>query len=623
MSDNDKLASKLISESLLPGDAKEIIQKVGKTSNYDRKLTDLKAMFLSLNTTGFNTADIVDEDKVVISEKDKIVEIAAVLLDVKKGAFSRTYESFIDPERLIPPSASSFHYVSNDMVKGRPILKDEMKAIRRHIMDYPIMAYKVDFSRSMLDFLNDKQWLDIHRMALHTFKIGEENEKGQKLGSFKNQELRYWLGLENIEGDSHRAVFGARLSGRIFEKVVERYLEAGHENKFSSFISWVNSPIRYENIPFGFKTVVGKKPEELTSGQLANLMRKDSVFYDDLKKYDVLYYIEPVYKKKIDEEFKSGGNKKFKAKPKQELIVESIPNTYVKAERNFSGKLTDLECIVLDTETTGANNANIYDSEGNLVQAKDKLVEFAASLYTVKTGELSRNYQTFINPEIPIPSGAASVHHISDAMVKNKPTIEKEKKEIRRYVRDYPILAYNSDFDRGMLDFLNDKQWLDVYRMAMHVYHIGEKNEDGFELTSFKQQELRYWLKLDHIDGDAHRADFDVKITGKIFGKIVDKYLEMGHENDFDSFVEWVNSPIQHKTIPFGYKDIVGKKIEELTNGQLEEILDQKGSLYASYAKFNVTDMVRAENTRRQFAHFKSDDYIMPKATRRSFNPLK
>ena len=116
MSDNDKLASKLISESLLPGDAKEIIQKVGKTSNYDRKLTDLKAMFLSLNTTGFNTADIVDEDKVVISEKDKIVEIAAVLLDVKKGAFSRTYESFIDPERLVPPSASSFHYVSNDMV---------------------------------------------------------------------------------------------------------------------------------------------------------------------------------------------------------------------------------------------------------------------------------------------------------------------------------------------------------------------------------------------------------------------------------------------------------------------------------------------------------------------------
>lgn len=621
MSTNDKLASKFLSEAFMSGDTKEIVKKVGRTVNHDRKLTDIKSMFLSLNATGFNVADQVDENGAVILQKDSVVEIAAVLLDVKKKTFSRTYESFIDPERTIPPSASAYHYVNNDMVKGRPVLSEETKAIRRHVMEYPIMTYNVDFSRSMLSFLKDKQWIDVHRMALHTFKIGEENEKGQKLGSFKPQELRYWLGIENIEGDSHRAVFGARLAGRIFEKVVERYLDAGHENKFSSFISWVNSPIRYDSIPFGFKTVVGKKPEDLTSGQLANLMRKDSVFYNELKKYDVLTYIEPVYKKKIDKEFKSGGIKTFKRKNAKDLIIDSVPNTYVKAERNFSGKLTDLECIVLDTETTGANNADIHDSEGNLVLAKDKLVEFAAGLYNVKTGEFSRNYQTFINPEISIPPGAAAVHHISDSMVKNKPTIEKEEKEIRRYVRDYPLLAYNSDFDRGMLDFLNDKQWLDVYRMAMHVYHIGEKNEDGFALSSFKQQELRYWLKLDHIDGDAHRADFDVKITGKIFGKIVDKYLELGKENDFDSFVEWVNSPIPHKTIPFGYRDIVGKKLDELTSGQLEEILNKNGSLYSSYDKFNVTDMVRSENVRRQFAHFKSEDFIMPKATRRSFNP--
>lgn len=625
MSKNNKLDSKFVSESFLTGGIKDVVKKAGYLTNQERKLTDVKGMFLSLNTTGFNTVDVVDKDDetVIIKGKDKVVEIAAILLDTKKGSFSRTYESFIDPEILIPPSASAYHYVSNDMVKGRPVLEEEQKAVRKFIADYPIMTYNADFSRSMLGFLKDKQWLDVHRMALHTFSIGEENEKGQKLGSFKPQELRYWLGLDNVEGDSHRAVFGARLAGRIFQKVVERYLEAGHENKFSSFISWVNSPIRYKSIPFGFKTVIGKKPEDLTTGQLANLMREDSIFHSDFKKYDVLPYIEPIYKKKIDEEFSSGGNVKFKRNKKAELVVNSIPNTYVKEERNFSGKLTDLKCIILDTETTGANNADIFDKEGNLVQAKDKLVEFAGGLYSVKTGQLSRNYQTFIDPEMPIPAGAAAVHHISDEMVKNKPTIEEEEREIRRYVRDYPLLAYNSDFDRGMLDFLNDKQWLDVYRMAMHVYHIGEKNEDGFELTSFKQQELRYWLKLDHIDGDAHRADFDVKITGKIFGKIVDKYLAMGMENDFDSFVNWVNSPIQHKTIPFGYRDIVGKTVEELSSASIEEILNPKGALYSSYSKFNVTDAVRPEHGKRAFMKFTSDEFILPKATKRSFNPKR
>lgn len=621
MSNDNKLIGNFINPTLMDGDSKSIVNQVGQSSNHDRKLTDVKAMFVSLNTTGFNAQDVVDDNNKVIAKKDKVVEIAAVLLDVKKKAFSRNYESFIDPETLIPPSASAYHYVSNDMVKGRPVLEEETKAIRRHIGDYPIMANSVDFTRSMLDFLKDKQWIDVNRMALRTFKIGEENEKGQKLGSFKPQELRYWLGIENVEGDSHRAIFSARLAGRIFEKVVERYLEAGNENKFSSFISWVNSPIKYEVIPFGFKTVVGKKPEDLTSGQLANLTRKDSVFYNDLKKYDVLSYVEPVYKKKIDQEFSNPEAQKGKYNKKQELKADYVENTYVKAERSFSGKLTDLECIILDTETTGANNANIRDTEGNIVQAKDRLVEFAAGLYSVQTGEFSRNYQTFINPEMPIPPGAAAVHHIGDSLVKNKPTIEKEEKEIRRYVRDYPLLAYNSDFDRGMLDFLNDKQWLDVYRMAMHVFHIGEENEDGFKLSSFKQQELRYWLKLDHIDGDAHRADFDVKITGKIFGKVVEKYLELGHKNDFDSFVDWVNSPIPHKTIPFGYRDIVGKKLDELSNAQLEEILDTKGSLYSSYAKFNVTDMVRKENAKRALKHFSSEDFIMPKATRRSFNP--
>lgn len=273
-------------------------------------------------------------------------------------------------------------------------------------------------------------------------------------------------------------------------------------------------------------------------------------------------------------------------------------------------KLTDMKFILLDTETTGID------------PQRDHVIEIAARGWSLnKRKKFPRTYSMLLNPGdgVKIPPNTSAVHHITDADVADMPTLADEEGAIKGFVQGYPIVAYNAEFDRGMLPFLKDHQWLDVYRMAMHLWSIGEENEDGFPLTSFKQQELRYWLKLGKIEGDAHRAAADIMVTGLIFQKAAQKYLDMGHPNDYAAFVDWVNSPILHQTIPFGYKSVVGKKPAELTDQQLKNMFDKSSDMYASYERFNVLEFLRPEHMQRTLR--RHTEQVPPEATRKSFNP--
>lgn len=273
-------------------------------------------------------------------------------------------------------------------------------------------------------------------------------------------------------------------------------------------------------------------------------------------------------------------------------------------------KLTDMRFILLDTETTGID------------PTRDHVIEIAARGWSLnKRKKFPRTYSMLLNPGegVKIPPNTSAVHHITDADVVDMPTLADEEGAIKGFVKGFPIVAYNAEFDRGMLPFLKDQEWLDVYRMAMHLWHIGEENDDGFPLTSFKQQELRYWLQLGKIEGDAHRAAADIMVTGLIFQKAAQKYLDMGHPNEYPAFVEWVNSPILHQTIPFGYKSVVGKRPEDLTDQQLKNVFDKDSDMYASYERFNVLDFLRAEHLRRTFR--RHNDQVPPEATRKSFAP--
>ncbi len=253
--------------------------------------------------------------------------------------------------------------------------------------------------------------------------------------------------------------------------------------------------------------------------------------------------------------------------------------------------IDEVRFVLLDTETTGTEETA-------------KILEVAARGWsTHPTRVYPKPYEALVNPGagVLIPPGSSAVHHISDVKVSKAPLLEGVLPDFLRYIGDSPIVAFNSDYDQGMLKEtpLGDHLWLDAYRMAMHMWSLGEKNKDGFPLTSLKQQVLRYWLGLPEIAGDAHRAGADIMLTGLVFQEIVKKYKQMGYSSRFGDFVEWVRSPILHTTIPIGSSAFLGKTPEEIETWALKKAFDPTDSMYASFQKFNIHDALQPEYSRR------------------------
>lgn len=93
--------------------------------------------------------------------------------------------------------------------------------------------------------------------------------------------------------------------------------------------------------------------------------------------------------------------------------------------------------LYVDTETTG------IDPE------KDRVVEIAMAL--MLRDEVRWSYQTLINPEMPIPEGAASVHKIHDEDVVDAPTFA-DLMELFGLCMDYRICgAYNAPYDKTII----------------------------------------------------------------------------------------------------------------------------------------------------------------------------
>ncbi len=114
-------------------------------------------------------------------------------------------------------------------------------------------------------------------------------------------------------------------------------------------------------------------------------------------------------------------------------------------DREPSGELAEtplreLTCVVFDTETTG-----LLPSSG------DEIVQIAALRLLGGKRIPGEVFESLVNPERPIPSSAIEVHHVTNEMVADAPTIAVVGKRFHSFAQGAVLVAHNAPFD---LEFL-------------------------------------------------------------------------------------------------------------------------------------------------------------------------
>lgn len=161
-------------------------------------------------------------------------------------------------------------------------------------------------------------------------------------------------------------------------------------------------------------------------------------------------------------------------------------------------------------------------------------------------------HESLIDPECPISPSASGVHHITDDMVADQPTLSEYAEVYGNPLVDYEcgvVIGHNVAFDLRFLgDFVpSGVVVLDTLKLSRLTWP---------ELENHKLQTLRYHFKLDA--GEAHRAMGDVVTTHSLVKLLCDE-----HETDLSGLVELSKKPLSLDTkMPFGkHKDVALKDL--------------------------------------------------------------
>lgn len=172
---------------------------------------------------------------------------------------------------------------------------------------------------------------------------------------------------------------------------------------------------------------------------------------------------------------------------------------------------------VLDVETTG------------LECSQDRIVQIG--IIKMVDNQPVDSLNTYINPEIPIPSRATDIHGITDSDVKDAPTYKQIADRVLSLMNNSTVVGHNVTFDLNFVQrifpFCSDPDadikidYVDTWEYAHKVVP---------RLRDYKLQTL---LSYYHIDpGAAHTAYDDARATLELFNAL--RY-EYAHKDEMEA----------------------------------------------------------------------------------------
>jgi len=175
---------------------------------------------------------------------------------------------------------------------------------------------------------------------------------------------------------------------------------------------------------------------------------------------------------------------------------------------NSKNQPIDTEYVVLDIETTGLS----FQTE--------KITELGA--VKIKNGEIIDKFESFVNPEKPIPQKIVEITHITDDMVKDAGTTAEVLPKFLEFLGDAVLVAHNASFDIGFiryyaeqLGYKLDNTYIDTLSLAKQIFPDFKKYKLGIIAENLG-------IKVEV----AHRALDDVLTLVKVFNVMLEKLKE-------------------------------------------------------------------------------------------------
>lgn len=158
--------------------------------------------------------------------------------------------------------------------------------------------------------------------------------------------------------------------------------------------------------------------------------------------------------------------------------------------------------FAFDTETTGLiDNLSMPDAH------LPELIEFYGCEFVWETGEVVREFETFVKPERDIEEIITKITGITDETVKDAPRFPDVAERIQEALLwTEPVLAHNLSYDEDMLTLEFRRRGLDL-RLPLRVCTVEQTvHLKGYRLSLGALHETLFG----EPHQDAHRARTDV-----------------------------------------------------------------------------------------------------------------
>ncbi|MBE6632655.1 MAG: PolC-type DNA polymerase III, partial [Ruminococcaceae bacterium] len=202
------------------------------------------------------------------------------------------------------------------------------------------------------------------------------------------------------------------------------------------------------------------------------------------------------------------------AKLKQKVILGMeayfVDDTARAVYGDISGGNFEDEFIVFDIETTGLSPVNCGITEIGAVR--------------VKGGEVLERFNTFVDPEMPIPEEITRLTGIDDSMVEGAPKTEEAVNNFLKFAGDKLLIAHNANFDVGFI-----RKACDDYKIPFTNSYLDTVAMSRYVNPELKKHKLDYLAEYFKLGGfNHHRASDDAEMLAAIFFCMTEKLKKQG-----------------------------------------------------------------------------------------------